>query len=336
MLGLKTLFKNITFWPHSHAVTAMLPEFPKFKPIELSDKEAVEKITSKYPPYSDFNFVSMWSWDIKGQMRISALHGNLVVLFTDYLTSLPFYSFLGNNKVNETVEELLQMSKNEGLKPELKLVPEDSIKGLDGGRFHIAEDRDNFDYIYEVESLMEMSSDKFGKKGQHSRFFKKNFMHEIKVLDLKSPLVKNELINLFNDWAADKDRTSTDYFKNEFSALSRFLNYSESINFFAIGIYLEEKLISASITENTHSIYNLGHFQKSLTSSFKGLNDYLMNELAKMLNERKITYMNCEQDLGLLGLRESKESYLPSHYLKKFSLSTNEQYRHSAILNNKL
>jgi hypothetical protein len=49
----------------------MLPEFPKFKSIEISDKEDVEKITKKYPPYSDFNFVSMWSWDIKGDMRVS-------------------------------------------------------------------------------------------------------------------------------------------------------------------------------------------------------------------------------------------------------------------------
>lgn len=35
----------------------MLPEFPKMKSIELSDREDVEKITKKYPPYSDFNFV---------------------------------------------------------------------------------------------------------------------------------------------------------------------------------------------------------------------------------------------------------------------------------------
>jgi hypothetical protein len=29
----------------------MLPEFPKMKSIELSDREDVEKITKKYPPY---------------------------------------------------------------------------------------------------------------------------------------------------------------------------------------------------------------------------------------------------------------------------------------------
>src|SRR3989344_4278099 len=131
MSSIKTLFRNIIFRPHPHAVFVGLPEFPKFKNLELSDKEAIEKITHKFPPYSDFNFVSMWSWDVKGEMRVSTLHGNLVVRFTDYLTGQPFYSFLGDSKVNETAEALLQLSKEEGLKAELKLVPEDSIKKLD-------------------------------------------------------------------------------------------------------------------------------------------------------------------------------------------------------------
>ena len=93
----------------------MIPEFPQFKNLELTDKKEVEKITGKYPPYSDFNFVSMWSWDIKGEMRLSILNGNLVVRFTDYITGNPFYSFLGNNEVNDTVEKLLELSKKEGL-----------------------------------------------------------------------------------------------------------------------------------------------------------------------------------------------------------------------------
>ena len=57
----------------------MIPEFPKFKNLELSDKNDIEKFTSKFLPYSDFSFVSMWSWDIKGEMRIAQLNGNLVV-----------------------------------------------------------------------------------------------------------------------------------------------------------------------------------------------------------------------------------------------------------------
>lgn len=60
----------------------MIPEFPEFKKLELSDEEKIEKITKKFPPYSDFNFVSMWSWNIYNTVTISQLKKNLVVLLT--------------------------------------------------------------------------------------------------------------------------------------------------------------------------------------------------------------------------------------------------------------
>ena len=121
----------------------MLPQFPQFKKLELSDKEDVEAITSKFPPYSDFNFVSMWSWDVKGEMRISMLNGNLAVRFNDYLTGHPFYSFLGDNNVSKTVDVLLNFSIEEELKPKLYLVHEYVNFKLDKRKFIAEEDLDN-------------------------------------------------------------------------------------------------------------------------------------------------------------------------------------------------
>ena len=89
----------------------MIPEFPQFKKLELSDRKDLEKFTSKFPPYSDFNFVSMWAWDTKGEMQISQLNGNLVVQFTDYINGKPFFSFLGDSLVLDTIKTLLDFSK---------------------------------------------------------------------------------------------------------------------------------------------------------------------------------------------------------------------------------
>ncbi len=109
----------------------MIPNFPDFKPIELNDKDEIESFTKKFAPYSDFNFASMWSWDVKEEMRVSQLNGNLVVRFTDYLTGEPFYSFLGSNKPTETADALLTLAEKEGIPLHLKLVPEDSAKEID-------------------------------------------------------------------------------------------------------------------------------------------------------------------------------------------------------------
>ena len=37
-----------------------------------------------------------------------------------------------------------------------------------------------------------------------------------------------------------------------------------------------------------------------------------------------ITYVNREQDLGLPGLRQSKESFKPDHMIRKFTLTPAE------------
>lgn len=76
----------------------MIPQFPEFKIVEVGDREAVESHTHRYPPYSDFNFTSLWAWDTSNERMISELNGNLVVRFTDYATNEPFLSFLGTNK----------------------------------------------------------------------------------------------------------------------------------------------------------------------------------------------------------------------------------------------
>ncbi|OGY35168.1 MAG: hypothetical protein A3E36_00640 [Candidatus Andersenbacteria bacterium RIFCSPHIGHO2_12_FULL_45_11b] len=77
----------------------MIPKFPEFKPLEMTDREEIIGYTSKFLPYSDFNFTSMWSWDIDGKIMVSELNGNLVVNFSDYVTSEPFYSLIGDNDI---------------------------------------------------------------------------------------------------------------------------------------------------------------------------------------------------------------------------------------------
>jgi len=41
-------------------------KFSEFKPLELANQTEIEKIKGKFPSYSDFNFVSMWSSNMGG------------------------------------------------------------------------------------------------------------------------------------------------------------------------------------------------------------------------------------------------------------------------------
>ncbi|MGI8475489.1 MAG: hypothetical protein ACR2OO_03850 [Thermomicrobiales bacterium] len=37
-----------------------IPSFPSFRPLEISDQFEIEQWVKQFPPYSDFNFVSLW------------------------------------------------------------------------------------------------------------------------------------------------------------------------------------------------------------------------------------------------------------------------------------
>ena len=301
----------------------MIPKFPEFKKIELSDKKDVEKFTSKFPPYSDFNFVSMSSWNIKGEMRLSTLHDNLIVHFTDYITGEPFYSFLGNNKVNETAEALFDLLKKEGLEPLIKLVSEDSIKNIDKTKFTVKEDIDNFDYIYEIPILAEFKGGAYETHRNLMHQFLKNYPSwEVKTIDLSEIYNKNSILSLFTQWIKNKgDSMLLEEYKNEFLSLNNLLSLNEplKLNLTCFTLYVESKLIGFIINERVGE-YNIIHFEKANTS-FKGCYPFLMNQNAKSLNNLHIKYLNFEQDLGIESLRFTKTKFRPASFLKKYVIT---------------
>lgn len=295
----------------------MLPEFPDFKPIELSDKEDIEAITDKYPPYSDFNFVSMWSWDVKGEMRISQLYGNLVVRFTDYITGEPFYSFLGDNQVNGTTKALLELSKKEGLKPILKFITEPAVGRLDVN-FKCTEDRDNFDYIYDLQLISEYKGNKFAEKRSSINHLLLNFPKlSVEDLDFKTLSIQKEILSLNKKWLKGKLK---EYFnfraENEFLAIDRLFQLDRE-NIIGVGVFNGRKLIAYSVFELLKEKYSICHFSKA-DIHFEGIYDYIARESAKILANQGSIFLNYEQDLGIDSLRVSKTRYRPISFFKKY------------------
>ena len=297
----------------------MIPEFPKFKPIELGDKDEVEKITSKYPPYSDFNFVSMWSWDIKGEMRLSILNGNLVVRFTDYITGDPFYSFLGNNKTNETAETLLELSRAEELELKLKLVPEDSMKNIDTSKFEVTEDKDHFDYVLSAELLKDFSSPNSlvqrKKRGVNS--LRREHSPSVEMLDLNNKDHREKIFEFIRESMPDEK-----VIEREFLAISRFLESYRDPNCIIMGAFIKSKLVGFCFTEILKNKFANFHFWKADTKTYKSLYSFLLQEKARLLGSKYASeFINIEQDLGIENLRKWKASFGSKFFLKKYVIA---------------
>lgn len=299
----------------------MIPIFPKFKKIEIDDKIEFDKFTKKFLPYSDFNFVSLYSWSIDGKNEISTLNNNLVVKFSDYLTDKIFLSFLGNNKTTSTANTLISFSKKTNSAVKLSLVPHSIVKKISSHRFSIEEDRDNFDYIVSAKDLIDLRGKKFRGKKNFLNRFKNKYNDKTQILHLKLDESKTEddLFDLFKRW--EKQRGSIDDQSNkELKAIKRLLRLKNYQTIKIIGVYVDKKLSGFSINEILPNGYGMIHFQKT-DISYIGAYTFLNQRSAMEFLLDGCRYINFQQDLGIESLRKAKLAYRPVKFLKKYIVS---------------
>ena len=301
----------------------MIPQFPNFKKISTEDRKDIEFYTNQYPPYSDFNFTSLWVWDTEEKRKISILDNNLVVLFTDYETLELCFSFLGANNPKNTINKLIEYAKDNNISTTLRYIPEELIKLLNINGFLIEEDRDNFDYIFSTLQLSDFTGTKYKTKRHGvNKFLTSHPDVDFRVENSINPILREHIINLSQKWTAKKGivhEIANLGFESEKKALSRILNM-ESKNLLIFTCYLDDNLMGFEIDEILSPKYAIAHFSK-VDTSCGDINDFLNMKLSEYLKNKGVEFCNWEQDLGIENLRKSKMSYSPITFLKKYRVS---------------
>jgi hypothetical protein len=303
----------------------VIPKFPQFKKIDVSDKDDVESFTHRYPPYSDFNFTSMLIWDTAGESMISTLNGNLVVQFTDYCTDHPFMSFLGSEETENTARTLVEYSRAVGLTDVSKLLPETSVKDLRASTFQIEEDRDSFDYIYSIPALSAMCGSRHKDLRRNvSRFRRAHPNTRVEMVDLRDKGTHRQMLAVLEVWEQrKKTKDEAHESARETHAIHRLLETAEGHSLIASALFQGDAMLGFCIDEPLPNRYCMGHFWKA-DSTHAGAYDILIHEVARHLEARNVAFWNCEQDLGIAGLRFAKTKYGTAHFLKKYTLSLHE------------
>lgn len=298
-----------------------MSQFPEFSKVCLASSTAINDFTERYDPYSDFNFISMWSWDTEGTHKYSILHDNLVVTFSDYLTNEPFLSVLGSNQPDETVSTLLEYAENNNFPPELRLVPEIMASRL-SSKFHVEEDPDNHDYVFATKDIAEYAGNKFKSKRQLKNKFEANYKGaEMKHESASSPAAQVKVFDLLHKWAKHKIAKEKDLdLKNEQSAILRSLKAADNdLRIFLTTLNHEGETIAFSIDELVGDEFAISHFFKT-DHSHVGCTEYFNSILASHLHSTGVKFWNWEQDLGIKSLKDVKSRYRPTTFLKKYKV----------------
>lgn len=188
------------------------------------------------------------------------------------------------------------------------------------GRFEVVEDRDSADYIYDAEKLRTLSGRKYHSKKNHFNGFLKEYGDRYEYRRLGIPDFK-EAMALMEKWAEDKEKDMT--LVGERLAVDKvFHNYNHLRETKVGGIYIDGKLEAFTFGEKLNPDTVDVHVEKA-NPEIRGL--YVAINKLFLENEfPEVDFVNREEDLGLEGLRQAKQSYKPVKLVEKFTLIEKE------------
>ncbi len=294
----------------------MIPAYPMFTKLDLSHKDLVNQLTSQFDPYSDFNFVSLYSWNTNNDAEVSMLNENLVIKMPDYVTEEPIVSIIGKTKMDESIKTLLEQPL------EIKLIPESVVYSLrDNPGFSVLHDLDNNDYIYELQSVADLPGGQFKKKRNKLNAFMNTYgdLVSFKEFNLQDDGKVIQLKKCFDEWAERREAAQADT-DAERKAIDRLLESAHNFNLKCYEAFIDNTMVGFSINEILPHDFAICHFQKALVHHIN-LEIYINSLVAKHLLDEGCRLVNWEQDLGIEGLRQSKQSYAPTTVLKKYRIT---------------
>jgi len=295
-----------------------------FKKLGLEDKIHIDEYISPYKFLScEYSFTSLYIWKDACDIQYTIYKKALILKKKDFDGNYHFMQPLGYAKVDlgEIIEGLKTYREENDMKYLFKDLEESFIDEFNDllneeNEFCIEEDRDNFDYLYEAEKLMNLSGKKLHSKKNHYNAFTKNYNYE--VLEINDERVINDVSDAAQKWYEETNEKDIKLYY-ELLAIKDIINNMELLNLNGIAVYVDGKVAAFSIGESLNEELAVIHIEKG-DKNINGVYSFIAKTfIDKCFNNAEI--INREQDLGIDGLRKSKMSYYPLKLEKKFILN---------------
>ena len=289
-----------------------------FKPLSLEDQAAFQKAGLAAPPVvADTVFTNLFIWRSYYRPVWAEAHGCLCLIARpegeeafglaplgggDHLAALDF-----------TLEHLWTLTGA----PRFKRVPEALTEEIQaaGRPYDLVHDRDNDDYVYLAEQLRTLSGRRLHQKKNHYNSFVSH--NQFECLPITEELVP-DLLAVQEGWLAIKEEQnmSLNHLRHEVESVHELLRHFKELDQLGLAIRINGRIEGFTMGEIMSPDTVLVHLEKA-NSEIRGLFVALSMHFCRELPP-EIVYVNREQDLGLPGLRHSKESLKPDHMRRKF------------------
>jgi len=297
-------------------------QYEDFKRVALSDAEyLIPRLTASDVNTCELPFANLYAWGYSCDTRWAEYRRHLYF----YLASIQRVTFMDakdkaeNPAPAELAEVLAEIRKHDGQAEFFQIRREYVESHPDLKRyfeFEPIEDA-NAEYIYSVQSLIELSGEKLRKKRNLIKQFLKA-VPEPRIEAVTQGRILNDCLTLAAEWRAAQENPDTEALLSESDALSHLQDGFERMGCEGIAVYAGDKLAAFAVYARINGEMFTESFEKSRLE-FRGAAQFINHEMAKRLDGRCL-YINREQDLGSEGLKHAKLSYDPIRLQKNFLL----------------
>jgi hypothetical protein len=284
-----------------------IPCYPNFVSLTLEEKDEMQPWLAQLPDgVSEYTFANLFLFRRQYQYRVSRISDGTFVISGERHGER-FFMTPGAAPGRDVLDALFRTHDYWKGIPDSVLIP--NRERLEEWGIAIAEDRDNFDYLYLRSDLADLAGKKYHKKRNLVNQFVNYYAHEMRPLT--EELIPQAL-RVLDRWREDKGSEGDYVAAKESLELFAVLGLRGAIYYISgepAGWCLGESLAAGRMFAI--------HFEKAI-DEYKGVFQYINQSFAAALPET-FMHINREQDLGDEGLRQAKLTYRPSGFVMKYT-----------------
>ncbi len=286
-----------------------------FSTLTLDHRKGVQTLFERTPRQaSDYSFVNTFAWHHERAYEVAFDHGLcwLRVTNPEPLLWAPVGPWYDVGWQATLMENFPSGAFFDRVPEELALLLQRDL----GDRIALEDERNEWEYLYSRRELVELKGNRFHKKKNLLRQFRKSYDFEYRPITHETV---DLIISMQKEWCHWKNCDDSPGLKAENDAIFRIL---ESWNHFPglTGgcLFVEDHMVAYTIAEALGDTLII-HFEKGLTE-YKGIYQ-AMNQMFLKHAEGDFRWVNREQDMGEEGIRKAKMSYHPVNFLKKYTVT---------------
>lgn len=292
----------------------------KFKELEIKDKKIVnEYLNIDGAVMSDRTFASLYIW--REHYKIGwCIEDGFLFIRNKSLEYNMYYMPMGRGDISKAVKRIYE---TEGDTPFfIALITKDRVEEIQNcldGTAKVFETPEEYDYIYDAQSLINLQGKKYQSKRNFVNRFKAEYEGRWKIEEVDPKRDTDEILAFLENWTKSENRNEEDYIY-ECQAVKTALENYEELDFTGAKLLLDGRIIAFTLAakQNGEVMDVLIEKAVDITGAYQMINrEFAQNFCAQ------VKYINREEDLGIEGLKRAKLSYRPLFLTEKYVAECN-------------